>query len=654
VVVEARLGDLEVRQTVFSVAVGAAGCSAAAVVRVQVKNLTGVPLRCPVQAEITGSRPGRITVADRTLRRGDDVVLLALAPPTGSGVVFDRTAAPSPPRMTENDSRPVLAGDVTLPPQGEVTFDFVHPHTVCAAGPESARFAGLKFDTALAQFRTYWDEQLTGPVHLEVPEPRVQQLYRAVLAQLFISADGDIMPYGARPSVYDGSLYGVEESYAMLALAMWGFPRDAQRYLDATYLTPEFLRKVDQYRTYPDRHQQYRNGLEPHYAISAYRLSRDRPWITKHLPLLKQCAEWTMVQRRTTMQTENGGRPLHWGLLPKWSYGGDIHNVQCYALFANLCCWRGLADTAWLFEELGDSATARRYADEAAAYREDIERAIDGSYRAQAQPPFLPLRLYADRPDEQMDYYQLFAGCMLDVGFFAPGSRQYRWITDFLEADNRTFCFLPRFRRDVGAGGLDALYGKGYILGKLQENAIREFLLGFYAYLAFNLDHETFISRETNLLYASDRHTRASYRVPDMSDPIPCSSAVALHFLRAMLVSESPAGAGDSRGDLLLLAAVPRAWLADGQTIRVVELPTQFGPLTVEVRSEAAAGRIETRVVSPDRQLPRAIKLRLRHPAARPIRSVTVNGRAWEDFDPQHERIILPGAAGEYRIVANY
>ncbi|HPM84930.1 MAG TPA: hypothetical protein PLF81_29710 [Candidatus Anammoximicrobium sp.] len=39
--------------------------------------------------------------------------------------------------------------------------------------------------------------------------------------------------------------------------------------------------------------------------------------------------------------------------------------------------------------------------------------------------------------------------------------RHLRWITDFLEEDNRMFCLLPRFRRDVGAGGLDALYGIG-------------------------------------------------------------------------------------------------------------------------------------------------------------------------------------------------
>ena len=638
VAVQARLGDLQVRQTAFSVAAGDSPTQAAVMVRLELTNLTGSPLRCPIQAEATGSRPGRVEVVDKTLRRGDDVVLIA------------RTSEP----VLQSDGDNSLQVDVTLPPHGEAVVDFIHSHSVCSVESELARYEALSFDSAIARFRAYWDEMLAGAVQLEVPEPRIQQMYRAVLAQLFINADGDIMPYGAKPSAYEGKLYGIEESYAMLALAQWGFPGDAKRYLDATYLTPQFLHKVDQYRTYPDRHQQYRNGLQPHYAVDAYRLSRDRDWISKHVPLLNECAEWTTAQRRTTMQMEDGSKPLHWGLLPKWSYGGDIHNVQCYALFANLCCWRGLVDTAWLLEELGDHATARRYADEAATYRTDIERAIDGNYRQQAERPFLPLRLYADKPDEQMDYYQLFAGCMLDIDSLAPGSRHCRWITDFLEADNRTFCFLPRFRRDAGSGGLDALYGKGYILGKLREDAIREFLLGFYAFQAFNMDHETFVSRETNVIYASDLHVRSAYRVPDMSDPIPCSSAVALHFLRHLLVTEESTVPGVYSGDLHLLSATPRAWLSDGQVIRFEKLPTHFGPISLEVRSFAADSRIEAHLVPPDRHPPKVINLRLRHPEARPIQSVTVNGESWDGFDPDKECVVLPGSAQKYRIVVRY
>ena len=187
-------------------------------------------------------------------------------------------------------------------------------------------------------------------------------MVKAVLAQIFINADGDLMPYGSAPSAYEGGVFGLEESYPMLALALFGFNRDAQRYLDGTYLKDDFLKKVERYVSAQDRHQQYRNGLQPHYAVSAYRLSRDAAWIGKHLALLKKCAEWTIAQRRKTMVLEDGKRPLHWGLLPKWAFGGDIYELECYPLYANLCCWKGMTDTAWLLDEVGEKEEARRYA----------------------------------------------------------------------------------------------------------------------------------------------------------------------------------------------------------------------------------------------------------------------------------------------------
>lgn len=634
-IVEGRIGPLAVRQTALVALAGKEPSQPAVFVRVEVTNLSPESVASSLQAEIAG-REGNVQFREAALVRGNGTVLLA---PTAS--------------RADNDGES-LRVDLALEPNERTVADFVFPLSPAVAGAATQSFRITTFDDALAWFRSYWDQMLGPAAKIEVSEPRINRMFKAVLAQLFINGDGDIMPYGSSPSVYEGKLYGIEESYAMFALAQSGFAADAQRYMDGTYLTPDFLKKVDVYKTYPERHQQYRNGLQPHFAAELYRLTRDAAWIRKHVPLLKKCAEWTIAQRRRTMQGENGAKPLHWGLLPKWSYGGDISEVQCYALYANYCCWRGLVDTAWLLAEMGDEETARRYAEEARQYRADIDRAVEGNYRADQKPPFLPLALYATRPDEQMDYYQLFAGCLLNLHPFGNGSEHLRWITDFLEEDNRMFCLLPRFRRDVGAGGLDALYGIGYLQTKLRQDAVEEFLLGFYAFLAFNMDHETFISRETNLLYASDLHVRSSYRVPEMSDPIPCSSAVAVQWLRQMLLSEELAGAGEYSGNLLLLSGVPRAWLGDGQCIRVRDAPTHFGPVSFEVRSAAGSGRIEATVQPPVRNACRAVKLRLRHPESRPIRSVTVDGQPWSGVDGAGEWISLPPRAELLQIVVSY
>jgi len=634
-IVEGRIGPLSVRQTAFVGLVNGAPTRPALFIRIELENLSEKPIRTSVHAEVASPK-APVCFQTGALLRGNQVVLVAQ----------------SASRAGQDGS--MLRIDADLPPRTCAHADFVCPQAAVGLGPALEQYRDASFDDALAWFRAYWDQILAPAAKVDVPEARINRMYRAVLAQLFVNADGNVMPYGAAPSVYEGSLYGVEESYAMLALAMWGFGRGAQRYMDGTYLTRDFLKKVDMYKTYADRHQQYRNGLQPHYAVSAYRFSRDGGWIRKHVPLLRECAEWTIAQRKRTMTLENGKRPLHWGLLPKWSYGGDISDVQCYPLYANYCCWRGLVDTAWLLGELGEKEIARRYSDEARQYRAAIDRAVDASFRGEHRPPFLPLRLYADRPDEQMDYYQLFAGCIFDLDVFERGNKHARWIGDFLEADNRMFCLLPRFRRDVGAGGLDALYGKGYLLTKLDEDAVKEFLLGFYAFLAFNMDHETFASRETNVIYASDVHVRSQYQVPDMSDPVPCSAAVALELLRHMLVTEERAEPGEFSGNLLLLPAVPRVWFGDGRTIRLTDAPTHYGPVSFEVRSAVRSGRIEIRLAPPRRNPYRTVKLRVRHPEGRPIRLVAVDGKPWRDFDPAGPWIRLPPRSDSYHVVVSY
>ena len=102
------------------------------------------------------------------------------------------------------------------------------------------------------------------------------------------------------------------------------------------------------------------------------------------------------------------------------------------------------------------------------------------------------------------------------------------------------------------------------------------------------------------------------------------------------------------------LPAVPRSWLRDGEEIRFDKLSTHFGPVSLKVRSAVADGRIEAHCVPPDRQPPHAVKLRLRHPKSRPIRSVTVNGEAWKSFDRDNEWVVLPKSSAPCHVVVSY
>jgi hypothetical protein len=638
VILNGRIGELEVSQTAYAFPLEDELVKSGVFVRLSLRNLSERPKKSFIRTDIISKRPEVLPYQDGALMRGAAPVFLAI----------------SPSRIA--DSHNALCVDYDLAPAEACHVDYLYLPESHSPKMAVGALRALTFESALAKFRGYWDERLKSPTTIEVPEPRINRMVKAVLAQIFVNGDGDIMPYGSSPSMYEGDLFGVEESYPMLALSLFGFDREAERYLDGTYLRDSFLQKGDQYQS-EDRHQQYRNGLLPHYAISAYRLNRDAPWIRKHLDRIKKCAEWTIAERRKTMELENGERPLHWGLLPKWAYGGDIFDSLCYPLYSNFCCWKGLVDTAWLLDELGEKEDARRYADEARDYRACIDRAIEGSYLKDRDPPFAPLRLYTDKPDESKDYYQLFAGTIFDVEAFAVGDKRARWFMNYLEDDNRTFCFLPRFRQ-IGSGALDAIYAKGYILTKLHEDAVQEFLLAFYAYLALNMERETFVSRESNILYSSDLQLGVTYNLPHgdalNTDPLVCASAVPLHWLRHMLVTEERDREGQYSGNLLLLAGVPRRWLLDGQTLRMTKMPTQFGPLSLEVASHAKTGRIEAKLTLPQRNPNKLVKLRLRHPEGLKLSSVTVNGKPWTQFESKGSWILLPSSPESCRIEARY
>jgi hypothetical protein len=119
-------------------------------------------------------------------------------------------------------------------------------------------------------------------------------------------------------------------------------------------------------------------------------------------------------------------------------------------------------------------------------------------------------------------------------------------------------------------------------------------------------------------------------------------------WLRLMFVNEQ----GE---DLYLGQATPRYWLANGNKIGIERAASHFGPLSLRYESHAAEGRINVTLDPPVRNSPRAIYVRIRHPQAKPIKSVLLNGQACDKVDRDKEWIVLPGALkGRQEIVVQY
>jgi hypothetical protein len=107
-------------------------------------------------------------------------------------------------------------------------------------------------------------------------------------------------------------------------------------------------------------------------------------------------------------------------------------------------------------------------------------------------------------------------------------------------------------------------------------------------------------------------------------------------------------------GLLHLGRAIPRAWFAQEQAFSATRLSTPAGIVSVEYRPQLAAGKIEAEVELELRATPEKVLLRFRHPEKKPIRSVTINGRASRAFDARSGDVELTGVSGKLRVVVGY
>ena len=176
------------------------------------------------------------------------------------------------------------------------------------------------------------------------------------------------------------------------------------------------------------------------------------------------------------------------------------------------------------------------------------------------------------------------------------------------------------------------LQGTVYLLRDEPKAAIRT----FYSTMACAFSHSVFEPVE-------HRWGWGQYFGP------PSTDGSWFELYRNMLVREQ------DDNTLLLLQATPRRWLEDGKQIRVERAPTYYGTLSLSVASRTSAGEIHATVEMPSRKRPQALLVRFRHPDAKRIREVVVNGRNWKTFDPQKEwvRIDVP-RENRYNMIVRY
>jgi hypothetical protein len=161
----------------------------------------------------------------------------------------------------------------------------------------------------------------------------------------------------------------------------------------------------------------------------------------------------------------------------------------------------------------------------------------------------------------------------------------------------------------------------------------------------------------------SHQSTRGTWIAPEARDPLtPGWNRTPYGFARYSVSAQVTVAAlvrwllvlEDPESDTLWLGkGIPIKWLADGNTVAVDDAPTRWGKVSFSITSHIRSGSIEARLRFPDAGIRAETRLRLRAGTGFTVKSVTVNGKKWSQFDPGTQVVVLPsGSSGTVTVVA--
>jgi len=398
-----------------------------------------------------------------------------------------------------------------------------------------------------------------------------------------------------------------------------------------------------------------------------FQATGDKEWLKANAPRMKANVEWILRQRRLMAGVVPGGERL-WckGLQPPHQVTPDSGGQLMQYYESEAYYWLAVQRFAQILAQI-DAAEGTRLAAEAEAYRNDLKAAVersialspvtlvrDGTYRS-IMPFACYVRGFASkawswrRPGSGWHAGGLYWDTVQSADSLVSPAR-------LLSPDD------PRVQ-----GHLDVLEDRLLLENPKVAQVTKGFDQEKHWFAHAGWQYQPGLERHANIHLAADdvpnflRSWLNQYAVillPDAGyifrehtiggppDKI-FEEAAFLERFRDMLVMEE----GES---LWLARATPRAWLEQGKKISVKNAPTHFGTLAYEIVSDVDHGKITVTVELPSRNPPKAVLLRLRHPKASPIKSVMVNGKPWQNFDPVKEVIRLEGLTGNVTVQANY
>jgi hypothetical protein len=522
--------------------------------------------------------------------------------------------------------------------------------------------AAADFTSAYNTQRSFWEGLLARGARIELPEHRINNVYRALLAQNFALADGPRFTYGSGLR-YNDSTYPQENGFGAHVLAMYGFKDYAdklQRYFLGMCVTPKGA----------GRKYQNRRAMVLHHLLEDYRLTGSTNLFNQFAKEYYRVADEIVSDRHSTMTNISGEKPLYWGWLPPDKPGADVEasTQRVYVPGHNINNCQGLQDFGRFLVTTGiDPARGEKYVREAEDFRKALTSAMErAAIRLPSRPPFVDLQtlLFRETPDYgpepyddlalgrlQGTYFHYWVDMEFHYNFFNPGDQVGQWLADYVRERNGFVLGLCRARRQWGnSHWVNNVYDGGYYNYRLRKGDVQEFIYGLYARLAFGMSRYTYVASEGSPFIGYNT-VNGGYVSPDYSFPNSAANSDTLHMIRNALVYEELTNNIET-GTLFLLKGAPRKWLEPTNQIRVERLATYYGDISFTVDADKDGRSARAKVSAPAGPW-KLIEIALGRADIAAPRSVQVNGIPHTDFDARGNVRLHPGAAA-YAVEVGY
>jgi hypothetical protein len=390
-------------------------------------------------------------------------------------------------------------------------------------------------------------------------------------------------------------------------------------------------------------------GVADHYLFT-----RDQAYLERVAPQLIRGCDFIISERQATYKSQERFHSRIAGLAPACTLE-DIEEFK-YWFAPNCYFYLGLKRAAQALSAAGHPE-AGRITREAEAYRADIEKALREATTRAAAVRLRDGRYIPFVPSHAFEWQHLTGGWVRDALYcpihaataevLRPEDPIITWMLDELE-DNVFFSE----RSGWGLEDVDRYwFERG---GVTKQPCLVDAPIIYMARDEIPAALRAFWNSYALLIYPDMQclaEWATDYGHPGGPFYKTSDESRFVMWLRQLLVWED--------GDRLWLArAAPRAWLADGKTIRIERAPTLFGTAGLVIRSEAGRGRIHALIDPPVRNPPGEMWLRLRHPDGKRPERVFVEDEpvAAEDITGEDIRIdpMAAGGAKPIHVRAEY